>query len=121
MLYILLMLIITWKTKNRKTEPNFLSCFSLSESFKSLFEIDSSSLDYLKPLRATLYLGLVFYHSIFIRAVFPSTNSEKILKFEESAFSKTVSTFPFGLTVFFVISSMLTTLKILRLLDKYVD
>ena len=121
MLYILSIFIITWKTKNRKAEPNLLSSFSLLESFKSLIEVDSSSLDYLKPLRALLYLGLVFYHSIFIRAVFPSTNSEKILKFEESPFSKTISTFPFGLTGFFVISSMLTTMKILRLLDKYAD
>ena len=117
-LYILGILIITWRTKGRKSNSDLLSSFSLSSSLKSLFEVESSSLYYLKPIRAILYMGLVLFHSIFVRAYFPLSNSEKMLKFEEGSYAKIVSTFPFALTGFFVISSVLTTKKILELLEK---
>ena len=118
LLYILGILFITWRTKGRKSNTDLLSSFSLSSSLKSLFEVESSSFYFLKPIRAILYMGLVQFHSVFVRAYFPLSNSEKMLKFEEGSYSKIVSTFPFALTGFFVISSVLTTKKILELLDR---
>ncbi|KAL7050613.1 hypothetical protein ACKWTF_004147 [Chironomus riparius] len=118
LLYILTIFYITWRTKGRKSNTDLLSSFSLTSSLKSLFEVESSSFYFLKPIRAILYMGLVQFHSVFVRAYFPLSNSEKMLKFEEGSYSKIVSTFPFALTGFFVISSVLTTKKMLELLDK---
>ncbi|CAG9800765.1 unnamed protein product [Chironomus riparius] len=118
LLYLTSILIITWRTFVKKSSSKLLSSFSILENLKSLFENESSSLHYLKLIRAMLYIGLVFFHSVFIRANYPLANSEKMLDFQKSAFSKLVSTFPFGITGFFVISSALTTKKILHLLDK---
>lgn len=118
LLYLISILIITWRTFVKKSKSKFLSSFSIIENLQSLFENEGSSLHYLKLIRAMLYIGLVFFHSVFIRANYPLANSEKMLDFQKSTFSKLVSTFPFGITGFFVISSALTTKKILHLLDK---
>ena len=118
LLYIASIWIITWRTFVKRSNSKLLSSFSILENLKSLFENEGSSLHYLKLIRAMLYIGLVFFHSVFIRANYPLSNSEKMLDFQKSVFSKLVSTFPFGITGFFVISSALTTKKILHFLDK---
>jgi len=100
---------------------SYLSSFSILLNLRSLFETKSSSLQYLSLIRTILYIGLVSFHSYFLRSYYPLINSEKMLKFMEDPFAKLVQTFPFGLLGFFVISSALTTKKILSLLDKYAN
>ncbi|KAL7050605.1 hypothetical protein ACKWTF_004143 [Chironomus riparius] len=119
LLYILFMLLITWKTRSvREISSSYLSSFSILLNLKSLFETKSSSLQYLSLIRTILYIGLVSFHSYFLRSYYPLSNSEKMLKFMENPYTKLVQVFPFGLLGFFVISSALTTKKILNLLDK---
>ncbi|XP_070489782.1 O-acyltransferase like protein-like [Chironomus tepperi] len=119
LLYLLFILAITWKTRSvKEISSSYLSSFSILLNLKSLFEVKSSSLQYLSLIRTVLYIGLVSFHSYFLRSYYPLSNSEKMLKFMESPWTKFVQVFPFGLLGFFVISSALTTKKILSLLDK---
>jgi len=113
----------SWKTRNKKVNSeSYLDAFSFTKNFKGLFEIRTSSFNssyqFMSVIKAFFYLAVIFFHSYFNRAHFPSANSKTIVDFMETSLSRFLFQFPYGLLVFFIISSALTTRKILTLLDR---
>jgi hypothetical protein len=124
LLYLLFILICTLRTKRHGEKSNdFLSAFSIRKNFDKLFEPKKSSFNasfqYFSIIQAVLYCGMILFHSLIFRALYPKQNSEIMLKFLNSPFTIITSVLPHGLLAFFIISSTLTTKKILVLLEKY--
>ncbi|KAL7050597.1 hypothetical protein ACKWTF_004140 [Chironomus riparius] len=123
MFYTAFNILNSWITRQEKhNSESYLSAFSFAKNFKTLFEVRTSSFNstfqFISILRAFFYIAVIFFHSYFNRAHYPSANSEKVVAFMETFYTRFLLVLPQGLLGFFIISSALTTKKIMALLDK---